>query len=755
MNGENLGVILMKNGVSVLLSLVLCYLPVLTEEIPASDSLLPPSYLITVAEQDGCVPLYWFNPGSQPDELVYDDGTEEHKFYVYDKWLDNKAAVRMSSPAFPFALLESEVFISYQGAENDTLYDFKTPFLISVNSDSGGIPGEPLWGPCSTNANGLDSISEDGEWVESTHNILFLDDSDFWIVFHWKKDSPKAPLIGEDNSTNSGRSFYYMLNDYGYFEWRPWSGYNLMIRSVIIIQDSTDTLSSPDHFNVYRSEQPGFPLSIENLKDSVAGDQFSYIDHQVENEQTYFYRLTSVYPGEESEACNEVEVTPKREAELWAGEDLIQVSVDTNQTQLEYLNLSNTGGIPLDFSAKINLSIDDSTGGTDHFGYSWTDSRKKQGLEFKWIDITHSGVLLNQDGPPDYTYGPIPLGFSFPFYGSRYDSVWIMLNGCLRFTPVKLLKWKNDILPNSQTPLTLIAPFWSNLWFDDSTKIYYYSTSDSFVVSFIQMKHFISGKYCTFQIILTEKGEIGFQYRKIEDPSIPSTVGMQNEDGSCGLLISYNQDYPADSLRVRILPGWVEIEPRKGEIPPENDLPISLFFNSDFLETGNYSASVNISSRDKNHQLEPKVLSLILNVETFKDTLSDTTGTDTTGVDTTGTDTTTAVFEPEDGSAPDFSLQQNYPNPFNTSTLIPFRINSPQVNSSWFIVHRLIPTSLRIYNIRGALVRALVDDKRTKGEYRVMWDGKNERGKEVASGIYFYKLKAGDFSETKKMILLR
>ena len=750
MNGENLGVFLMKNGVLVLLSVILSFSLVLTEEIPASDSLLPPSYLITLDEQDERVPLYWFNPGSQPDELAYDDGTKEHQFYVYDKWLDNKAAVRMSSPSFPFALLKSKVFISYQGAENDTLYDFKTPFLISVNSDSGGIPGEVLWGPCSTNANGTDSSSEYGEWVEIAHNILFAEASDFWIVFHWRKDSPRAPLIGEDDSDNSGRSLYYLLNDYGYFEWKEWSSYNFMIRSLIVVQDSAATLSSPDHFNVYRSEQPDFPLSIENLKDSIAGDRFSYIDYQVENELTYFYKLTSVYPGEESQASNEVEVTPKRGAELWVGEDSIQVSLDTNQTQLEYLNLSNTGGIPLEFSTRIDLSIDDSTGGTDHFGYSWTDSRKKQGLEFNWIDITNSGVLLNQDGPPDYTYGPISLDFPFPFYGNCYDSVWIMLNGCLRFSPVKLLKWKNDILPNSQTPLTLIAPFWSNLWFDNSTKIYYYETPDSSVVSFTHMKHFVTGKYCTFQTILTEKGEIDFQYKRIEDPLIPATIGMQNEDGSCGLLISYNQDYPADSLRVKIVPGWVEIEPRKGEIRPGNNLPISLVFNSDFLDAGRYSASVNISSRDKNHQLEPKVLSLILNVETFKDTLSDTTGTDTTGVDTTGTDTMTTILEPEEGFSTDFSLQQNYPNPFNTTTIIPFEVNCKRKT-----VNGPIPATLKIYNIKGELVRILVDEKKATGHYQVVWNGKNEKGEDVASGIYFYKLEAGDYSETKKMILLR
>jgi len=149
-NGDNPRVILLGKGIFSrigVLSLILISLMLANKTPQAGDTLLPPSYLIGVSEQDGCVPLYWFKPGYQPYELAYDDGTKEHQFYVSDNWAQNKAAVRMSSPAFPFALLWSKVFISYQGPENDTLYDFKTAFLISVNRDSAGVPGRMLSGP--------------------------------------------------------------------------------------------------------------------------------------------------------------------------------------------------------------------------------------------------------------------------------------------------------------------------------------------------------------------------------------------------------------------------------------------------------------------------------------------------------------------------------------------------------------------------------------------------------------------------------
>jgi hypothetical protein len=94
----------------------------------------------------------------------------------------------------------------------------------------------------------------------------------------------------------------------------------------------------------------------------------------------------------------------------------------------------------------------------------------------------------------------------------------------------------------------------------------------------------------------------------------------------------------------------------------------------------------------------------------------------------------------------DFTLFQNYPNPFNPATSIQFTVGSGQLP---------VPTTLNIYNIRGQLVRTLVDEQKSSGTYEVIWDGKDNLGNEVASGVYFYKLQAGDYTETKKMILMK
>lgn len=107
--------------------------------------------------------------------------------------------------------------------------------------------------------------------------------------------------------------------------------------------------------------------------------------------------------------------------------------------------------------------------------------------------------------------------------------------------------------------------------------------------------------------------------------------------------------------------------------------------------------------------------------------------------------------EEEPSSVPQqFTLGQNYPNPFNPSTVIPFRVHGSQNTGN-----RPVPTTLRVYNIMGQWVRTLVNDKMQPGNYTIVWDGKNQDGKEVSSGIYLYQLTAGERKITKKMLLLR
>ena len=90
-----------------------------------------------------------------------------------------------------------------------------------------------------------------------------------------------------------------------------------------------------------------------------------------------------------------------------------------------------------------------------------------------------------------------------------------------------------------------------------------------------------------------------------------------------------------------------------------------------------------------------------------------------------------------------FSVSQNYPNPFNPVTN--FRIALPQASH----------VKIEIFNILGQKMKTLVDEDMRAGVFVVDWDGKDDRGLEVSSGIYFYRIVAGEFSDIKKMVLLK
>jgi hypothetical protein len=90
-----------------------------------------------------------------------------------------------------------------------------------------------------------------------------------------------------------------------------------------------------------------------------------------------------------------------------------------------------------------------------------------------------------------------------------------------------------------------------------------------------------------------------------------------------------------------------------------------------------------------------------------------------------------------------FTLSQNYPNPFNPRTTIAFTI--PKASE----------ISLSIYDISGKFVKSLINEPMAAGYHSVIWDGTDDNGSSVASGVYFYKLKSKGYEETKRMILLK
>ncbi|MDZ7334377.1 MAG: T9SS type A sorting domain-containing protein, partial [candidate division KSB1 bacterium] len=91
----------------------------------------------------------------------------------------------------------------------------------------------------------------------------------------------------------------------------------------------------------------------------------------------------------------------------------------------------------------------------------------------------------------------------------------------------------------------------------------------------------------------------------------------------------------------------------------------------------------------------------------------------------------------------EFALEQNYPNPFNPVTEIIFSVPKTE------------KVSLVIYDMLGRKVKTLIDKQVQPGVYSVYWDGTDESGVKVATGVYLYRLQARNYSQVRKMVLIK
>ncbi|NIR50679.1 choice-of-anchor B family protein [candidate division KSB1 bacterium] len=103
----------------------------------------------------------------------------------------------------------------------------------------------------------------------------------------------------------------------------------------------------------------------------------------------------------------------------------------------------------------------------------------------------------------------------------------------------------------------------------------------------------------------------------------------------------------------------------------------------------------------------------------------------------------TSVSSGAAGISAGFALLGNYPNPFNPETTISYQLAEQS------------PVKITIYNQIGKIVRTLLNASQTAGLHRIKWDGKDDAGRAMSSGIYFYQVTAGEFKDTKRMLLLK
>ncbi len=452
------------------------------------------------------------------------------------------------------------------------------------------------------------------------------------------------------------------------------------------------------------------------------------------------------------------------------------------------------------------------SGGPDLFGYKWKDSNEPNGPAYVWTDIAANPNAVQVSFPngtlDDGYTNAIPIGFEFKFYGTNYTNLYITTNGFLSFSALTSAYYSNATIPTGAAPNNIIAPFWDDLDGRTQGTVHYLSEPDKFTIQFTNWQKYSGTGSLTFQVVLRSNDRILFYYNNMNATLTSATVGIENASGSDGLQVAYNAAYVANNLAVQLAadPEWLSVNNYSGTIYAGNSVNIGLMINTDGLEMGEYSMDVEISTNDPAHQTivvpismtvqsEVPVELLSFNAEMVDDNvvLNWATATETNNsgfqiekrqksdvkgqtefnnvgfVSGKGTTTEKSVYsfsdknekpgtyvyrlkqidldgtysysnevEIEVTGPKDFALYQNYPNPFNPSTTIKFAL---PVKTN---------LSLNIYNTLGEKVAEIFKGEMEEGYHEMMFNASG-----LSSGIYYYTITADNFSETKKMILVK
>ncbi len=444
------------------------------------------------------------------------------------------------------------------------------------------------------------------------------------------------------------------------------------------------------------------------------------------------------------------------------------------------------------------------SGGPDAFGYSWIDSDEPGGPTYDWVDAT-SGTLAFSEGD-DSSHGPFDIGFDFEYYGQTFNSVLLCSNGFISFTD-NSTPYSNGMFPDPSSPGNCIAPFWEDLNPTDGGDCYILQDGNDFIIQYNAFVPYggAGGPY-TFEVILSADGTITYQYNTMGAPVDGATVGMQNADGSDGFMVVFNAPYIHDELAIEISAGapWMTVYPEAGTVPAGGTLDLAVDFNTEDVDLGTYYGAVRIDSNDPiTPQLDVPVTLEVSDVQAVmlsnSSVIADADGvhlswelslteeniyfnvmrspagennyaalniipeantplsylaSDTSAepgvsynyrVNFSLDDNSSVLFTSEAIMVPIMpnALHANVPNPFNPSTKITYDLSQPSM------------VKLTVYDIAGRVVCNLVNEHVGAGSHDVIWAGQNNKGEPVTSGIYFYLVEAGDFRQSKRMMLVK
>ncbi len=496
----------------------------------------------------------------------------------------------------------------------------------------------------------------------------------------------------------------------------------------------------------------------------------------------------------------------------------IEAIASCPQEHVANIIINFTGDLGYAASDNFDVTIGDilyNPTGPDNYGYIAYDPFDAPEMPvYDWIEVcadsSGPGTLVNFTSDDQVFQYAMP--FDFQYYGIMYDSLSIAANGWVAPGTVTEDDYSNSGIPDTDGPPRMIAPYWEDLSPQrvNSGKIWrwYDATNHLYVVEYNYIEQYApTGSFETFQVILfdpayhqttTGDGRIKFQYKDMSTTAQEEgTVGIENHLENDGIEYLFDEDYhqyahpitdgfailfttmtSAPEMSVALtyvsgspvpagggnitydlycenvgtsavsFDGWLYVA-YEGGAPTTmvqrsftNFLPGWAINRTDmfFPVPGTYAAgSYDFGLRVGNHPSTvwaedsfPFVKLGLANSGAFKPFVPD-------AYFPNPFDRIAGV---EDGvleAVPEeYSLGQNFPNPFNPVTAISY-----QLSASNFV-------NLSVYDVSGRLVAELVNGMRDAGVHEVTFDASN-----LASGIYLYRIEAGDFSAVRKMVLMK
>ncbi len=253
------------------------------------------------------------------------------------------------------------------------------------------------------------------------------------------------------------------------------------------------------------------------------------------------------------------------QAQLGLSDTELNFEVEENQQITENITITNTGEEESILSYNIKSSPLSISAGNDNFGNHWVDSDLDFNNNFYWIDINQDDenkIIFQNNDDGEF----IEIGFDFNFYGQTYNSLLVNPNGWMGFSENDN-QWSNEIIPNDDGPQNAIFPFWDDLNPENENNscsnegegsVYHETIGNKKIIWFNNVVRCGSSpEYAgvfDFQVILHQNKTIDINYRTMEGYTTSSTIGIQNENGTDGILIAYNDDYIHDNLRLTFKP---------------------------------------------------------------------------------------------------------------------------------------------------------------------------------------------------------